>query len=100
MRPRSVVVVDIRVADATQRDFMKHNYMIKAFATNGTDHPLHIGSLPRGSGRGQHFLNAHVSHLSSELSSEDSIAVAAQVARKFVEGKCFPQLLSRPLCGW
>jgi len=77
---------------------MEHDHMIEALAPNGTNHPLHIGSLPRGSGRRQHFLNAHVSHLSSELSAEDSIAVAEQVARESVEGKCLPQLLSRPLC--
>src|ERR1035441_2777631 len=78
---------------------MEHNHMIEALAPNGTDHPLYVGSLPRGSRRGQHFLDAHVSHLSSELIAEDSVAVAEQVARELVEGKCLPQLLSRLLCG-
>ena len=78
---------------------MEHNHMIEALAPNGTDHPLHIGSLPRGSRRGQHFLDAHVSHLSLKLIAEDSVAVAEQVARELVEGKCLPQLLSCPLCG-
>src|SRR5664279_4369604 len=79
---------------------MENDHMIEALAPNGANHPLHVRSLPRGSGRGQHFLDAHVSHLSLELIAEDSIAVAEQVARQSVEGKCFPQLLSRPLCGW
>src|ERR1035441_9392022 len=78
---------------------MEHNHMIEALAPNGTDHPLYVGSLPRGSRRGQHFLDAHVSHLSSKLIAEDSVAVAQQVARELVEGKCLPQLLSCPLCG-
>lgn len=73
--------------------------MIEALAPDGTNHSLHVGSLPRGSRRGQHFLDAHVSDLSSELITEDSIAVAEQVAWELVEGKCLPQLLSRPLCG-
>src|SRR5271157_1457002 len=71
--------------------------MIEALAPNGTNHPLHVGSLPRGSRRGQHFVDAHVSHLFSELIAEDSIAVAQQVARQLVKGKGFPQLLSCPL---
>jgi len=73
--------------------------MIEALAPNGTNHPLHVGSLPRGSRRGQHFVDVHVSHLFSELVAEDSIAVAQQVTRDMVEGKGLPQLLSRPLCG-
>ena len=73
--------------------------MIEALTLNGTNHPLHVGSLPRRSRRGQHFVDAHVSHLSSELIAEDSIAVAEQVARDLVKGECFPQLLPRPLCG-
>src|ERR1019366_8403037 len=78
---------------------MEHDHMIEALAPNGTDHPLHIGSLPRGSWRGQHFLDTHVSHLSSKLIAENRIGVAEQVARELVEGKCLPQLLPRPLCG-
>src|SRR5271167_3135838 len=73
--------------------------MIEALAPNGTNHPLHVDSLPWGSRRGQHFLEAHVSHLFSELIAEDSIAVAQQVARQLVKGEGLPQLLSRPLCG-
>ena len=36
---------------------------------------------------------------SPELIAEDPIAVPQQVARESVKGKCFPQLLPRPLCG-
>src|SRR5215471_5590805 len=78
---------------------MKHNHMIEALPPNGTNHSLDVGSLPRGARRGQHFMDAHVSHLSSELIPEDSIAVAEEIAREMLEGKCLPQLLSRPLGG-
>ena len=44
-------------------------------------------------------MDAHVSHLFSELIAEDSIAVARQVTRELVKGKGLPQLPSRPLCG-
>src|SRR5271167_3410695 len=43
-------------------------------------------------------MDAHVSHLFSEVIAEDSVAVAQQVTRELVKGKCLPQLLSRPLC--
>ena len=72
--------------------------MVKALAPNRTNHPLHIGPLPRRSRGGQHFVDAHVSHLFSEVLAEDGIAVAQHVARDMVEGKGLPQLLPGPLC--
>src|ERR1035438_3273088 len=77
---------------------MENDYMIEALASNGTNHPLHVSSLPRRARRGQHFLNTHVSHLFSEVVAEDRVAVAQQVARQLVKGKCLSQLLSRPFC--
>jgi hypothetical protein len=78
---------------------MEHDHMVQAFPPNGSNHPLHIGSLPGGARRGQNFADAHVSHLFSEVRAEDGIAVAQQVARQLVEGKGLSQLLPRPLRG-
>src|SRR5271163_1182059 len=79
---------------------MEHDHMIEAFATNGANHPLDIGSLPRRARCRQDFANAHVSHLLSEVIAKDRIAVPQQVTRELVKGKGLPQLLSRPLRGW
>src|ERR1700730_154588 len=77
---------------------MENDDMIEALAPNGTNHPLKVSSLPRRARHGQHFLNTHVSHLFSEVVAEDRVAVAEQVARRLVKGKCLSQLLSRPFC--
>jgi hypothetical protein len=66
---------------------MEHDHMIEALASNGTNHPLHIRSLPRRSRRGQHFLDAQVSHLFSEVQAEDCIAVTKQVSGSWSKGK-------------
>ncbi len=71
--------------------------MIEALATNGSNHSLYIGSLPRRPWCRQDFANAHVSHLFSEVVAKDLIAVSQHVTRGLVKGKCLPQLLSRPL---
>ena len=42
----------------------------------------------------------HVSHLFSEVTAKDYIAVPQQVTRELVKGKGLPQLLPRPLSGW
>src|SRR5215469_16773044 len=97
MRSRSVIVIQVRSEDAMKRAFMEHDYMVQALPPNGTNHSLDVGSLPRGARRGQHFMDTHVSHLSSALIAEDSIAVAEEIAREMFEGKCLPQLLCRPL---
>src|SRR5438445_3007996 len=73
--------------------------MIEAFAPNGSDHSLHIGSLPRRARCRQDFADAHVSHLFSEVIAKDGITVTKQVARGLVKGERFSQLLSRPLRG-
>jgi hypothetical protein len=39
---------------------MGNDYMIEALAPNGTNHPLNVGSLPRRTRRGQHFLNTQI----------------------------------------
>ena len=66
--------------------------MIEALASNGSNHSLHIGSLPRRARCRQNFGNAQVSHLFSEVIAKDSIAVSQQVTRELVKGKCHPQL--------
>src|SRR5260370_19464331 len=78
---------------------MEHDHMIETFATNGSNHSLYIGSLPRRAPCRQNFADAHISHLCSEVIAEESVAVAPQIVRELFKGKCLPQLLSRPLCG-
>jgi hypothetical protein len=73
--------------------------MIEALAANGTNHPLHIGSLPRRAWCREHFLDSHVAHLFLEVMAEDGIAVPQQVMRELVKGKGLPQLLPRPFGG-
>ena len=73
--------------------------MVETLTPNGTNHPLHVSSLPRRTPGRQQLLDAHVLHLISEIIAEDCIAVPEQVARELVKGKCFSQLLSSPLGG-
>ncbi len=69
---------------------MKHDHMIETLAPNGSYHSLYAGSLPRRARRRQDFADVHVSNPFSEAIAEDNIAVAQQVARELVIGKCLP----------
>jgi hypothetical protein len=59
---------------------MEHDHMIDALASNGADHSLYIGTLPRRARCRQNFADAQVSHLFAEVIAENRIAVAQQVA--------------------
>jgi hypothetical protein len=39
MRSRSVIVIQIRIDDATERAFVEHDHMVQALPPNGTNHP-------------------------------------------------------------
>ena len=66
---------------------MEYDDMIEALATNGSNHSLDVGSLPRRAWCRQNFADAHISHLLLELTAEDGIAVAQQVAGNLGKGK-------------
>ena len=44
-----------------QRSLVENDHVVEALATNRADDALHVGPLPRGSGRRQNFLNPHMS---------------------------------------
>ena len=73
---------------------MEYDHMIEAFATNGANHPLDVGSLPRRARCRQDFANAHVSHVFSEVIAKDRIVVAQEVAQELGKGNCLAQLLT------
>ncbi len=46
MRPRAVIVIDVRDQDAAQMALVDHNYMVQALAANRTDDRLDVRILP------------------------------------------------------
>jgi hypothetical protein len=74
--------------------------MVQTLAANGTNDPFDVRPLPRGSRRGQNFVDPHVFDLPAKFLSEDGVAIAQQVARDLFKRKRFSQLLSGPFRGW
>src|SRR5215469_9643428 len=100
MRSRSVIVLEIRGQDSTQRGLMEHDHMVQTLAPKRTNHSPYIRPLPRRSRCGQNFLDAHVCDLPLEFLAEDGVAITQQVARDLLKRKRLPQLLPGPLRGW
>src|SRR5215469_12043165 len=84
---------------ARQSGFTEYDHVIQALPSNGADHPLDIGSLPRRPGRREHLFDAHRLHLLHEVCPEDPIAIAQQIARRRLPGKGLSQLLNGPFGG-
>jgi hypothetical protein len=82
-----------------QRRFVEDDYMIEAFAPNGSDYALDVGSVPRGSRCTRHLLYAHVVHLSGEGVAEDSIPISQHIAWCRVPRKSIAKLLGSPFRG-
>ena len=66
---------------------MEYDHVIEALATNRSNHPLYIGSLPRRARCIKNFANAHAAYLFTEVLAEDRIAVPQQAAREFGKRK-------------
>ena len=82
-----------------QRRFVEDDYMIEAFAPNGSDHALDVGPMPRGSRCTKHLLHAHVVDLSGEVVAKDSIPISQQIAWRRVPGERIAKLLGSPFGG-
>jgi len=88
MRSRSVIVVEIQTKGSTERGLAEDDQVIEAFTPNGSDDALDVGSLPRRPRSGQHFPDSHGFGLLHEVSTENPISIAQQIARRGIPGKC------------
>src|SRR6516162_11707666 len=72
---------------------VEHDQVIQALAADRADDPLDVSTLPRGTRRRQHLLDAHRLDLLHELLAKDPIAIAQQVAWRGGPRESFPHLL-------
>ncbi len=87
-----------RRQNATEMVLAKNDDVVQALSTEGSDKALRIGILPRGTGRGQDFLDVHAFDSSMEYLTVDPVTVA-DLGRR-VLGKCLDDLLSSPGRAW
>ncbi len=98
MRPRLVVVRQVPAQDAGQSRFIHDDHVIKTLASNGTDDPLRVRVLPRGTRSGTDLLDAHASRGGRD-GGKSVVAIVHEVARGRVIGKGIAELLGGPRRG-
>jgi hypothetical protein len=82
MRGGAVIVADERLKMPAQAGLVKHNKVIKAFATDGADHSFDIGALHRRARCRQYMFDPHRLQLLDEITAEDAVTIAQQEARR------------------
>ena len=99
VRAAPMIVVHESSEMAIQTGFTEYDHVIQALPPNRANHPLNVSSLPRRPRRRQHLLDAHRLHLHDKVRPKDPIAIAQQIARRFLPGEGLAQLLSGPCRG-
>src|SRR5260370_20320841 len=70
--------------------------MIEALAPDSANDALYVSSLPRGSRRTKHLLDAHVLNLSGEVVAKNSIPISQEITGCRVPGESISKLLGSP----
>ena len=82
MRTRLAVIAEVTPETTTKVSLVEDDDVVEEFASDGTDHALGEGILPRRAGRGENFGDADALRPSSKFASVDAVAVAEEEARR------------------
>src|SRR5713226_919505 len=99
MGARAVVVAEVAAQTTTEVSLVEDNHVVEQFASDGADQALGEGVLPRRARCGENLGRAHALHSLPKLAPEDAVAIAEQVGRRRVIGKCFDNLPHGPSGG-
>jgi hypothetical protein len=82
VRARAVIVAEVIAKTTPQVSLIEDDDVVEEFASDGTDHALGEGILPRRARRGENLGDADALRPSSKLDSVDAVAVAEEEARR------------------
>lgn len=100
MCPGLVIIRDKHLYMPVKRSLVEDDHMIQALAAYRADDALDVGSLPGATGRGKHFLAAHIADLLHKVVAENPIPIPQEITRCRVPGKRTAELLSGPFHRW
>src|ERR1700688_3540550 len=95
MRPELVVIGSVILQNVTQLRFVEHDQVIEAFAPDRADEALDVAVLPRRARRGRMIADPHCPNAMGVGWAEGPVAVANQMAWRFIPRESVSQLPQR-----
>jgi hypothetical protein len=96
MRSDAVVIISIGFQDPTQMDLAQDHDVVHTFTPDRSDQPFGKAILPRRGRCGGPVPDAHGAQSASDDAAIDSVAVADEVVRSLIAGKCLRYLACNP----
>src|SRR6202045_3596135 len=93
-----VVIASIGSQDSAQMHLAQDNDVVHTFALDRSDQPFGKAVLPRRGWCGRLVPDAHGAHSARDDAAIDPVAIADQVARGLIPGKCLRDLTCNPFC--
>src|ERR1700723_897766 len=100
MRSDVIVIVGVGFQDPTQMHLAQDNDVVHTFTPDRSDQPLGKAVLPRRGRCGRLVPDAHGAQSARDDAAIDPVAIADEVARSFIPGKCLRYLTSNPFGRW
>src|ERR1700731_2574235 len=98
MRSHAVVIVRIVFQNPAQMCLAQNNDVIQTLAPDRSDQPFDKAILPRRGWCGRLVPDAHGAQTARDDAAIDPVAIADEVVRSLIPGKCFGYLTCNPLC--
>src|SRR6202790_4768291 len=96
MNSDAVVIVRIRQQDSAQMHLAQDNDVVHTFTPDRSDQPFGKAMLPRRGRCGRLVSDAHGAQSARDDAAIDPVAIADEVVRSLIPGKCLRYLTSNP----
>jgi hypothetical protein len=100
MRSDAIVIVGVGFQDPTQMHLAQDNDVVHTFTPDRSDQPFHKAILPRRGWCGGLVPDAHGAQSARDDAAIDPVAIADEVVRSLIPGKCLRYLTCSPFGRW
>src|SRR6202041_4200820 len=98
MRSDAIVIVGVGFQDPAQMHLAQDDDVVHTLTPDRSDQPFGKAVLPGRGWCGRLVPDAHSAQSARDDAAIDPVAIADEVARSFIPGKCLRYLTSNPFC--
>src|SRR5450432_51424 len=98
MRSDAIIIVGVGFQDPTQMHLAQDNDVVHTLTPDRSDQPFHKAILPGRGWCGRLVPDAHGAQSARDDAAIDPVAIADEVTRSLIPGKCLRYLTCNPFC--